>query len=75
MQKTFGPIVVQNSETNQYQAVCYYKSHYCAFAVGSTCTYNREQKERTIPLNNITPDWCTMKESALKDAKAEGEQK
>tara|TARA_R110000868_G_scaffold13624_4_gene63310 strand:+ start:197 stop:436 length:240 start_codon:yes stop_codon:yes gene_type:complete len=69
MQKTFGPVVIQ-SEVNKdaFVAKCLHQGYYCIFAVGGTCTHNRDREDRAIPPDSTTPDWCEMKESALEDA-------
>ncbi|WP_439137515.1 hypothetical protein [Roseicyclus sp.] len=71
-QKTFGPVVVQPEGTDEFTAKCYSGRFDCKFRIGGTCTFVRPG--RKIPELPATPDWCEMKESALKDARdmAEG---
>lgn len=67
MRKTFGPIVLQADSTGDFSARCYATGFDCSFRIGDTCTHVRPSRK----LENMpeTPDWCEMKESALRDAR------
>ena len=67
MQQTFGPIVFHADSTGDFSARCYGSGFDCSFRIGDTCTHARPSRK----LENLphTPDWCEMKESALRDAK------
>lgn len=66
-QKTMGPVVIQDEGTDVFEAKCYHSRFDCAFRIGDTCTFTKpSRKIEGLPL---TPDWCEMKEGALRDAR------
>lgn len=67
MQKTFGPVVLRADSTGDFSARCYASGYDCTFRIGDTCTH--VSPSRKIENPPATPNWCEMKESALRDAK------
>ncbi len=65
-ERAYGPIIEQDHETNALKAVCQSGRLYCTFQVGGGCTHVKPS--RLIDGFSATPDWCEMREHALRDA-------
>lgn len=67
--RSFGPVVVMKPDSTEIdRAHC----NYCIFRQYRNGAHNCDHKDRTnprpIPDASNTPDWCEMKEGALRDA-------